>query len=402
MPFQIAAEVAAQQARPCPVCLSSTAQALHHNHLEPIAGFDLSYRVARCTQCGFHFADRLPQASVYRAYYDGLSKYDLLQPASALEQQRAAAALRICQRRALNPQARIVDLGCGSGGFLATLRQAGWTQLTGLDPAPNSPAAAQALYGLDCVRVGTLQAAPHLIDLQQADLLCLLAVLEHLPDLALDLPRLFGNLKPGCHVLIEVPALELFSAERGEPYGELSLEHIQFFSAISLSNLLGRLGLRVLEIEHLALPQIDSGSLFVWAQVPPTPIGAAHQLPEREPSAVFDAYLQGSAARMQLALSKVPQQPFVLYGAGSHSARLVAHMSPAQQNRLLAVFDANPNLAGKQWGRWQVQAPAALSEHLGVPILLSSYQSERAMASALAKAFSNPLVPLYTPADELI
>ena len=390
-----------QVQRACPVCRHSAATPLHRNTLVPVAGIDLSYQVARCQKCGFHFADRLPATDSYQSYYSTLSKYDLQGPCSALDRQRVAAAVHLCGLRQLDSQARILDLGCGSGAFLAALRGAGWVNLTGLDPAPKAAAAAQHLYDLDCIKQGTIANAPEIVDLGQVDLLCLLAVLEHLPELYRDFSHLCSHLRPGAQLLIEVPALELFDADQGEPFGELSLEHIQYFSRASLHNLLGSLGLRLLQTEWLELPELGSGSLFAWAEVPWVRVSNFVAESEHSASLVFDAYLQGSGKRMRAVLSKVPDHPFILYGAGSHSARLVPAMSSDQQNNLLALFDANPNLQGQPWGRWQIQAPAALAAYPGVPLLLSSYRSERAMAATLRQQCGNPLLPLYMPAHEL-
>ena len=331
MGFQMRSDTSALVLRACPVCHHAAATPLHRNILVPCDGIDLSYQVARCQKCGFHFADQLPSLASYHSYYSTLSKYDLLGSPSALDRQRAAAAVRLCQLRQLDFKARIVDLGCGSGGFLAALRGAGWENLDGLDPAPQAAAAAQHLHGLDCVKPGSIANAAQVINLSQVDLLCLLAVLEHLPELSRDLARLCAHLRPGAQVLIEVPALELFNPDQGEPFGELSLEHIQYFSRASLHNLLGSLGLKLLQTEWLELPELGSGSLFAWAEVPLAPAASFVAEFEHSASLVFDAYLHGSAQRLLAVLSKVPDQPFILYGAGSHSARLVPAMSTAQQ-----------------------------------------------------------------------
>lgn len=384
--------------RPCPVCQGQAALALYHNRMAAVAGFDMSYVVARCLDCGAHYAQQLPASATYRAYYDAASKYDLASRLSALEQMRLDAAFRLCQQQAIDSQGLVIDLGCGNAAFLAALRQAGWQRLLGLDPGPHAAVQAQRLHGLDGVRVGTLEQAGELLPLPQADLVCLLAVLEHLPELNSQLAALLQHLKPGCRLLIEVPALECFDANAGEPYGEFSLEHIQYFSSASLRQLLQRLGARVLHTELLPLPA-DCGSLFVLAQWDGYPTAADQGAPgdawAAADAARFDAYLQGSARRWQAALARIPHEPFVLYGAGSHSARLLSALSAAQSERVLAVLDANPNLQGKTLGPWTVQPPTALADHPGAPVLISSYRSEHAIAAALAARYPNRLQLMY-------
>lgn len=352
----------------------------------------MSYRVARCSTCGFHYADLLPPDAQFDVYYETLSKYDTVQNISALDQQRNDAAVQLCARANIPKTARIVDLGCGFGAFLAALRDAGWAQVTGVDPGPQSPATARTMFGLNDVRTGTLANAGACVDLSQAGLVCLMAVLEHLPQLPRDLSRLLAAMRPGSRLLIEVPALDAFEGDAGEPFGELSLEHIQFFSAVSMRNLLARLGARVLLEEVVPLPIVNSGSLFVVAEVGAPPSTTL----ERESGAIFDAYLRGSAVRLRRALTHVPDVPFLLYGAGAHSARLIHALSQEQQSRIVTVLDGNPNLHGKRFGRWTIKPPEALSEHPELPVLISSFRSEKVIANALGKRFSNPLILMYS------
>ena len=385
--------MAERRLRDCPVCGHAQAQPVHENKLAAIDGLDMSYTVARCANCGFHFAQSLPPDAQYGAYYKAVSKYDVASSVSALDRQRIEAAVALCAEQGVPKSAHIIDLGCGFGALLAGLRDAGWNRLEGLDPAPQSALRARELFGLDGIHCGTLAEAGELLDLQSADLVCLMAVLEHLPQLHQDLGNLIAHMRPGSRLLLEVPALEAFRSDAGEPLGELSMEHIQFFSAQSLCNLLGRLGARVLAQQVLDLPIVDSGSLFVLAEVG----CAAPDAIQTESGAIFDAYLKGSAQRLSQALQRVPEQAFVLYGAGSHSARLLPALSEAQQSRIVAVLDGNPNLHGKRFSRWSVQAPEALASYPGLPVLLSSYRSERAIAAHLAARYANPLVLMYAP-----
>jgi SAM-dependent methyltransferase len=376
--------------RHCQICGGRTATALKSNAMTPLDGLDMSYVLARCGHCGFHFAQDLPDEAQYLRYYSGLSKYDSQPKVSELDRLRIDAAVRLCDSLSIPKESHIIDLGCGFGALLSGLREAGWKRLSGVDPAPQSARQAKEQFGLDCIRLGTLAQAAEMPDLAQADLICLMAVLEHLPELRRDLSTLITRMRPGALILVEVPALELFDAERAEPYGELSLEHIQFFSAQSMRNLFKSLGAGVVEQSLVAIPSLHSGELFVLAQVG----SASPETIAPEDAGPMDSYLAGSAERFEQVRRRVPDQPFVLYGAGSHSARLVAQMSPAQQALLVAVVDGNSNLHGKRFGDWTVQAPQALSSYLGLEILISSYRSERAIATDLKQRYPDRVLRL--------
>jgi len=376
--------------RACPVCGGASAQPLLTNRMVPVDGLDMSYRIARCDGCGFHFADWLPVNASYGRYYAELSKYDSQPSVSPVDRQRIEAALAVCKAH-IDRSARIVDLGCGFGALLAALRDAGWTRVEGLDPAPQSARQAMAQFGLGGIQCGNLQDAPARMDLQHADLVCLMAVAEHLPDLKADLAPIVAAMRPGARLLVETPALEGFDPDKGEPFGELSMEHIQFFSLASLRRLLRGLGLRIVDERVVAFDGIEASGDFVLAEV-------THQ-PEsdgaKEPAEPFDAYLAGSERRLRQALQRLPDQPFVLYGAGSHSARLIPRLGDKARH-IAAVVDGNANLHGKRFGEWTVQAPDALPGYAGLPIVISSFRAEQAIARSLRERLQAPeLVLLY-------
>lgn len=376
--------------RNCPVCGQHGPQLLHLNTLAVVDGLDMSYRLSRCDICGFHYASELPSESDYRRYYENLSKYDVQASVSALDRQRINAAAAFLEQASIPKDARILDLGCGFGAFLAELRNRGWKNLSGADPAPQSARQAFEQFGLNCVKRGGLSDIQQIAEVTSADLVCLMAVIEHLPELRRDLSQLLDRLKPGARLLIEVPALDLFEADSGEPFGELSLEHIQFFSLQSLNNLLSGLGAQVKLHHLLPLHSLRSGALFVLAEMQ-----GAVSAPKPENPSPMDRYLAGSAYRWRLAMERMPSQPFVLYGAGSHSARLLPQLAEGQVRQPVAVLDGNANLHGKHFGGLTVQPPEALNRYPGLPVLISSYRSQGAIALELAKRFPNPLVTMY-------
>jgi len=63
---------------------------------------------------------------------------------------------------------------------------------------------------------------------------------------------------------------------------------------------------------------------------------------------------------------------------------------------IAAVVDGNANLHGKRFGDWTVQAPDALPGYAGLPIVISSFRAEQAIARSLRERLQAPeLVLLY-------
>lgn len=357
-----------------------------------VGGFDMSYKVVRCTHCGFHYARELPDEDTFSAYYQSVSKYDAPESVAPVDRARIDATVRFLEGR-IDKSERIADLGCGYGALLGGLQAAGYKQLQGLDPAPNAAQCALKMFGVRNIQRGLMSEAYTVLDLQSVDLVCVMCVLEHLPKLRQDMVQLMECLRPGCKILLEVPAIECFLQPDCEPFGEFSLEHIQFFDKESLTNLMQSLGARPLAMELLDLPMVASGGmlgLFEWGgSIPQEPVF------QRSNSGAMHAYIEVSQQLLGRALQRIPKGPVLVYGAGSHTARLLSHLERIPGCEVRGIVDSNPNLQGKRMGRWTVSAPSSIHDSPDAAVLVSSFRSQKAIAEHLQETVPNPLVLLY-------
>lgn len=381
-----------QVQRVCPICQSSDIEVTFNNTMSTVGGFDMSYTIGQCTSCGFHFAHRLADGGTYKNYYQTASKYDVADEVSQIDKTRIDYSVKFCERLVGSGE-MIVDLGCSFGAMLSALRKAGWSNLHGVDPAPNSANRAKELFDIDSIHCATMAQAHTVVPLDQADVVCFMAVLEHLPNLRADLSELLKKLKPGCKVLVEVPAVGYFSAEKNEPFGEFSLEHIQFFTEVSLKNLFESLGWKSEKMESLALPLVGSGSIFgLFLR---SKSFSLNPLLDVESGLALRQYVAGSSLVLKNALQRIPTGPILIYGAGSHSARLIPHLERMPDVTIVAVVDSNPNLQGKKIGQWTIETPSLIEATPELPVLVSSFRSQREIASILQSRYPNPLVLMY-------
>ncbi|MDA1209156.1 MAG: class I SAM-dependent methyltransferase [bacterium] len=98
---------------------------------------------------------------------------------------------------------KIVDVGCGTGGNTAAL--AAKYDCLGIDPIPEAIAFAQERFPF----VQFIQGyAPQDIEhqMQDADVVMLMDVLEHIEDDFLFVSELLASMKPGAHLLLMAPA----------------------------------------------------------------------------------------------------------------------------------------------------------------------------------------------------
>jgi 2-polyprenyl-3-methyl-5-hydroxy-6-metoxy-1,4-benzoquinol methylase len=390
--------------RVCIACGSHANSRLYRNELARIAGLDLSYDVVQCQRCHAAYADGIAEPADYSAYYQHCSKYDriaTLEDIAAIDRRRAeftgtfaAANLPVLDR--------VLDLGCGSGVLLAQLRELGARRLCGIDPAPHAPESAQRLFGIGGVRHGTIVEADRYFAIAEFDLICLTAVLEHLADPLATLRGLAAHMAPKASLLVEVPALEAFARPPLEPHGELSIEHINYFSQESLTDLAARAGLRPMASAVLQLWPLGADSVFVLFGKSPgaKAVRAPGEVADGTTRGLMGAYLAESARALEPVLARAAAAlrggDAVLWGAGSHSARLLPMLeSLGVLANLRAVVDSNPNLQGRTLGRHVVRSIEALAEWPKAAVIVSSFRSSAAIASRLRAHFPNPVCELY-------
>jgi SAM-dependent methyltransferase len=109
-------------------------------------------------------------------------------------------------RLGLPQDARILDVGTSTGTNLRMLRDAGYTNVLGLDPSEES-IRWTAAKGLPEVIKGDVCDLP--FDTGSFDMVLATDVLEHVDDDARAVAEIARTLKPGGHVLITVPSFEM-------------------------------------------------------------------------------------------------------------------------------------------------------------------------------------------------
>lgn len=95
--------------------------------------------------------------------------------------------------------ARVCDVGCGTGALLAHLDARGYQQLSGTDFAPGCVATTQQTVPTASVFVHNIEQAPLP---RQFDVITLTGVIDFLPDPVMALQHIRQSLAPGGHVIV--------------------------------------------------------------------------------------------------------------------------------------------------------------------------------------------------------
>jgi SAM-dependent methyltransferase len=221
--------------RVCPVCQSARWQ-LHWRKGE--------LQIVRCCDCAMVFVNPAPAAMASGQFYDTEGADYYLSPAKLASDYAAVRFERELRLfRKYCPRGSVLDVGCGSGGFLFQLKKR-WPndfEILGTDVsgAPLDYAESQGVP----VSRGDFLARDFGASF---DAVTLWAVAEHLAEPGSFLKKSHSLLKPGGICFILVPNLRSLAVRLlGAKYRYVYGQHLNYFSAATLGQLGRRAGFEV-------------------------------------------------------------------------------------------------------------------------------------------------------------
>jgi 2-polyprenyl-3-methyl-5-hydroxy-6-metoxy-1,4-benzoquinol methylase len=395
-----------QPVRPCPGCGGVVHDVLYQQRFGHFAAGSITdgYDVVACRTCGMCFASGLPDQTRFSEYYDQSSKYDLGAAGaelSSFDAERFADEARFIAANVGDRTGPVLDIGTATGGLLVALRDLGFTSVHGVEPSPDAARVARETHGLDVVAgdVGAARAWG-----TQYSVVSLVAVLEHLVDPAAALRDIAGLLAADGLLYLHVPDAARFDDDVDAPYQQFSVEHINYFTAASLRNLLASVGLEVAAQRAIVVKLSD------LAEGPALEVlcrrTARHLAVDRdlEGVAALRRYIARSDEKEATVLVKISelaevQNPIYVWGTGTHALHLLATSRLAECN-IVGFIDSNPHYSGRQLAGRTVLDPRAVGKP-GGPILVASAVSQTAIANSARRLFGPdvPLILLYGVAD---
>jgi SAM-dependent methyltransferase len=386
-----------QSPRPCPVCAGLDRLLLYKQRFVEGPLGD-GYDVVVCRHCGAGFADGIPSQEEMDLYYSEQSKYAYDHSGgreSPWDFGRFETIVGQVAPRLKSANARILDIGCATGGLLSVFRRRGFQDVMGADPSPACSEAARRLHGVD-VRVATLARVRDWGE--RFDLVLMVGVLEHLREVGEAVRIAFRLLAPGGLLYCAVPDVEGLALCPNAPYQQFSVEHVNFFSMRSLDRLMA----------GCAMTPVDSWRNTVeWREGAREPIAAGVYAPGPAPKPAFDAgtqpalerYLEASRQGDRELLSRiaslvVSHEPLLVWGAGTLARRLLA-MSEFGKTNIVAFVDSNALLQGRLLAGRPILSPEQVGGR-SERILICSYafQTEITEMIRLRHGLPNQVVSL--------
>ena len=234
-------------ARPaaCAVCRATGSRPLYRVPGTGVSALSLF----QCSTCEFAFLTNAPDPD--EAYGDDYYFFrPWMEPLN-----RRLAFRRWAELAGTLKGQRLVDVGCGQGGFLLAAKRAG-LDARGIEPNLRMAALVRQEVGAD-VYVGSLSQVENLTNC--ADTVVSFDVIEHEPDPVRFLDGVRNILVPGGLAIIETPNFGHISRKlMGRNWYALNPYHVSMFSPRTLTLAAANAGLEAVRVEtpHVGLAQV--------------------------------------------------------------------------------------------------------------------------------------------------
>lgn len=233
----------------CPICRSSLLQRVYEFS---------DFSVLRCGACDNSWRSNMYDEEKIRDIYGGLEyetnpyfSYDLQQVATLATPRMKNYQRALDYLESVTPARRLLDIGCGSGSFLALAQQRGW-EPHGIEMSPGLSAACERNIG---IRVASGRFEEVQLPANYFDVITMWDVIEHVIDPGFCVRKVNDLLRPGGIALFCTPDEESILARAGLAlyksryrYPALALHppyHTYFFSRQGFIKLLRDNGLVV-------------------------------------------------------------------------------------------------------------------------------------------------------------
>jgi SAM-dependent methyltransferase len=197
----------------CPIC-KNAGWVRHRQVPDALLGHPGQWNIYACTTCDAHWLD--PRPNNLSAYYDGYMTQSKYEPSSSpsgsfskilgrlfptpISARQSKLRYELTKEAEAGKQPSVLDIGCGNGGYLASLAARGW-RVAGHDLDPIAAANASQLLGVE-IKTGPLSEMNY--D-EMFDVVMTSHVLEHVEDLRELMMTTKRLVRPGGRVLHFTP-----------------------------------------------------------------------------------------------------------------------------------------------------------------------------------------------------
>jgi len=325
--------------RKCPLCGHDKNKALF---VQKFAN-NLVHKITSCQNCGFIFVSNSPDQKYYSMYYKTMSKYE-----HERDEEIHKIYINIIKRYC-KKSVKILDVGCSTGHLLYKLRKKGYKNIFGIDPSPKCKDLALQNFNINIETSDFFSFSSR----KKFGLIIFAAVFEHLEQVKKAVDKTSKLLSENGHVFISVPDGGSFNLNFEEPFGEFSIEHINFFSISYLYRLM---------VNYFPIHVHSDGKVIysLWKK-------------GNDLNYSIVDYINKSKEKLSNLKKVVDKTPskIIVWGAGSLTQRLLKTTNI--KSKTVRLVDRDKNLIGKKLEGILIISPQQVRNHKE-PILISSYR----------------------------
>jgi len=355
------------------------------------------YDVVLCANCGFVYSDNIPSQKEFNGYYAAMSKYEFNYDDGIVSEnytEHFEKIVKFVSPYMSDKNAKILDIGCSTGGLLALFKEHGYSNLLGLDPSSTCAASVKRLYGVDAV-AGNIS---DFYSKETFDLVILSAVLEHLVDFMPAMNKIRALLKDNGLLFIEIPDAERFDSYIFTPFQQFSIEHINYFSQYSIVNLLSSAFFNIVKVlkDENRVNQTVDPDLFILSS---KSIEQDFAIVRDEACGPCLRNYIDKCRKMDLEIKEKlkeklkGKEKIIVWGVGTHTQRLIG--SGLDLSRILYFVDSNSRYSGKKINNVEIRLPKDIKDDIPILISTYSYQDEVARQIKEKLKLPNEIITLY-------
>jgi len=302
----------------------------------------------------------------------------------------------------------IVDIGGNDGTLLSKFAGISGQALINVEPSSRAISACTTEGILSINGYFNQESASYIRSIDNVNLVFMNNMLANIPDLAAflsALSSLFDSQTIGCIESSYLPDMVVNSV-----VDFIYHEHLYYFSATSLSNLLQTVGLEIFDVQHV-LTKGGSVRYFIRNNaVPASPVSSAFSNMLSNEAKFFQyTNLSSWFARMKNLLSSVEtdflalcDQPVPVYGASPTTASLMALLPSIEVSYLIDDNSLKHGLYGPLKGAPLVVGSAYLAESKPAFLIIAAWRFSASILSRISSIDDyNPTVLLPLPVPRI-
>ena len=238
----------------CPVCKSTQIQPQLSAKDYTVSGETFS--IVACNNCTHLFTQNVAQQNEIGKYYasEKYISHSDTQVGSvnklyhSIRKKTLQNKKKLIEGETQKSTGNILDIGCGTGAFLYTMKTGGW-EITGLEPDETAREKAKTLYGIEP------QPSNNIFNLSNNsyDAITMWHVLEHVHQLNEYIGKLKNMLTEKGKIFIAVPNYTSYDAQHyGQFWAAYDVpRHLYHFSPDSMKTLVEQHGLKIKKIKPM-------------------------------------------------------------------------------------------------------------------------------------------------------